>query len=1232
MDIRDFLTVVVRTTLIDLDQFSLFQGRNLYGTGGISYVTYLAEKQKVLSDVVAGSLFRCTIQLLENREVVTECSCGEPTCQHIVATCFALLDKYAMAASSMPLAASTTNDKLSHKVGTARNVKIQPMRRVSADKFRIVKGLGRTADPAKMIDKLSPRMRGINLLDVELLLRPDNIVEAKARFHDRYAGSGWDGTYTDISVEMRIVNTFDLEIKCNACTYKGTKLCEHQAVIMSFLEDYDWLGDLFTKDYNYDAFLTESAKIFTIREDQIESFYDMHIQDDGAVRVLPKPDGIIVPSHLDFAKAVTKLRESKDQKLTRLSKQQQMGYGLLWFLEGVEPLKGKYNKARTKLISRLEEIALDEVDDRPFRQLVTDIITACKDNDEYAQHLATKRALPTLAEANHFFLHHKSSYGQNKSDYKAIQLHPTTIKLRCVIQRDGNIATASFELFDDHLSIKVSGIQYMFGGLLLTAERTAYVMESYESYAIMTTYGTRGSVPFLTDDPLVEGLYNYLSLADEVVTDNMTVKVLEDCTKQLWLKSAGQVIAIEPILLYDEERINVLGRNKVVDIVQETTIVPNEQDVSTFSAVLQDILPQGIDRTTGDDYIFITLEDFYRDRWFLDFFEKCRQAGVEVYGHEEIKGFNQSTYRANIQMTVSSGIDWFDTHVDMTFGNIVVPAKEWVASIQSGNNYVKLSDGTQGTVPQHWIERLRKLTDVADVSKEGTLQISKLLFNVVDDLFDEIDDEELMAELRSKQQALETYDNSKKYALPEGLQAELRPYQIQGYQWMKFLEEYGFGGCLADDMGLGKTLQVITILLDQHQQGKGRSLIVVPRSLLFNWSAEIDKFAPQLKYLIHHGQSRDRSLESYSDELDMIISTFDTVCKDIEVFSEVTYNYVVLDESQTIKNLKSKRYKGMRLLKARQRIAMTGTPIENNTFDLYAQLSFLNPGLLGSAKAFKDRFATPIDGRGDTGKLALLKKLIHPFMLRRTKAQVAADLPEKTETVILCEMDRVQRKLYNELKQSIRQDIEGMIEEGGVNRAKFKILDGLLRLRQICNAPELVNSRLPKRQKASVKIDTLIEHIQDLGDHKALVFSQFVGMLTIIKDRFDALGISYAYLDGSTHDRQSAVSEFMDKDDCKVFLISIKAGNTGLNLTKADYVYIVDPWWNPAVEAQAIDRTHRIGQEQHVFAYKMIVKDTIEEKIVELQSKKRKLAQDLIQVDESVFKSLNKEELIALFD
>jgi non-specific serine/threonine protein kinase len=345
------------------------------------------------------------------------------------------------------------------------------------------------------------------------------------------------------------------------------------------------------------------------------------------------------------------------------------------------------------------------------------------------------------------------------------------------------------------------------------------------------------------------------------------------------------------------------------------------------------------------------------------------------------------------------------------------------------------------------------------------------------------------------------------------------------------------------------------------------------------------------------------------------------------------FDYVVLDESQAIKNPSSKVTKAATLLNAKNRVCMSGTPLQNNTFDIFAQMNFLNPGLLGSMEFFRNEFATPIDKFGEQEQKDHLRKLLFPFILRRTKEQVAKDLPEKTETILFCEMEKEQRKIYDAYRNSYRDKILGTIDDKGIDKSQLTILQGLMKLRQICDSPAILNEE-EKYPNHSIKLDELTREItENIGDHKALIFSQFLGMLGLIREKLKEQNIPFEYFDGSTSatERERAIQNFQNNDECRVFLISLKAGGVGLNLTAADYVYIVDPWWNPAVEQQAIDRTHRIGQTKNIFAYRMICLDSIEDKILQLQERKRILARELITDDNGFVKTLTKADVEYLF-
>ncbi len=512
-----------------------------------------------------------------------------------------------------------------------------------------------------------------------------------------------------------------------------------------------------------------------------------------------------------------------------------------------------------------------------------------------------------------------------------------------------------------------------------------------------------------------------------------------------------------------------------------------------------------------------------------------------------------------------------------------------------------------------------------------TVKVSKLHFSVIDALYNEIDNLEVQRELYEKRQKLLNFKEIAEVPLPPNVRAQLRDYQREGFKWLHFLDEFGWGGCLADDMGLGKTLQVLTFLQERQNRTPGATnLVVVPTSLLSNWESEAAKFCPDLKTQVYRGASRQWNTDLF-DEFDLVITTYGTMRSDIEKLRQYRFHYVVLDESQAIKNPGSQVAKAVKLLRADNRIVMTGTPVENNTFDLYSQMDFLNPGLLGSEAFFRMEYATPIDKHRNEEKARELRQLIYPFMLKRTKEEVAKDLPDKTEIVLHCEMGKAQRKVYEKFRETYRQKISDKMSRDGKEQASFLILEGLLKLRQICDSPALLSDGEDYGHD-SAKLDELTREIhENAGHHKILVFSQFLKMLDLVRQKLEIMHIPYEYLDGSTEDRAERVRSFQENEQCRVFLISLKAGGVGLNLTSADYVYLIDPWWNPAVEQQAIDRTHRIGQTQKVFAYKMICKDTVEEKILALQEKKKEVANDLISTESGFIKKLTQDDIVGLF-
>ena len=460
---------------------------------------------------------------------------------------------------------------------------------------------------------------------------------------------------------------------------------------------------------------------------------------------------------------------------------------------------------------------------------------------------------------------------------------------------------------------------------------------------------------------------------------------------------------------------------------------------------------------------------------------------------------------------------------------------------------------------------------------------------------------------------------------------ELRGYQRDGLGWLHFLRRFGFGGCLADDMGLGKTIQVLALLesrrevrRNDEQNSPPPALVVVPRSLVFHWKEEAARFTPKLSILDHTGVTRLKPGDHF-DNYDVVLTTYGTLRSDAVHFKNQRFDYCILDEAQAIKNSRTLSAKAVRLLKADHRLAMSGTPVENHLGELWSLFDFLNPGMLGSASVFSSAGKDP-----DERTRMVLAKALRPFILRRTKAQVATELPEKTEQTIYCDLEGNDKKLYDELRDYYRARLLKRDAGDGSGQFKFQVLEALLRLRQAACHPGLLDKK--KIDEPSAKVDTLLDQLDQVleENHKALVFSQFTSLLAIVRRRLDRDKIPYMYLDGRTHDRQARVEQFQNDANVKLFLISLKAGGLGLNLHAAEYVYLLDPWWNPAVETQAIDRAHRIGQTRQVFAYRLIARDTVEEKVVELQKTKRDLADAIITADNSLLRNLTRDDLALL--
>jgi SNF2 family DNA or RNA helicase len=783
-----------------------------------------------------------------------------------------------------------------------------------------------------------------------------------------------------------------------------------------------------------------------------------------------------------------------------------------------------------------------------------------------------------------------------------------------------------------------------------------------------------------------------------VLPENLSLRTARELTgRRLYLREKNEKLCVELRFMYGEievgsandQQTNLASANS--NNGHTNTLWRVERDSAAEAAVHESLVTAGLKLEENLDFYTPSQAPL---PWVFDELPKLAAAGFEIFGQDDLKRHRVNRASPSVRVAVSSDIDWFDLNVEIDFGGIMLSLPNLRQALRQQNEFVKLADGSQARLPEEWLKRFRHFFNFAEVKDEsGTVQIASAHAMLIDALFDEVEEKRYDDQFKKRVAKLRDFKGIAEVPVPENFQGVLRPYQQAGLNWLGFLKDYGFNGCLADDMGLGKTVQALAFLLrekalaegsgirmratngqrhnlpessggsegirvsvikggrekmrkgemESGRKGEGESgsagalatnghktnLIVAPLSVLFNWENECARFAPDLKLLIHHGLDRQKSAEHFA-EYDIVLTSYATMRLDIEFLKNFPFNYIILDESQNIKNPISQTAKAAAILQSNHRLVMTGTPVENNTAELWSQFSFLNPGMLGSLNYFQGAFSVPIERYNDNAAASLLRKMIAPFLLRRTKEEVVKELPPKSEQIYYCAMSDSQKKFYNQVRDKYRAEIMNLIDTTGMQDARFKVLQGLTKLRQIACHPNLIAEG---GKHDSGKFEAFLESLREIvaGGHKVLVFSQFVRMLKIISEELKQEKIMHEVLTGATRDRETPVANFQNDPKTKVFLISLKAGGLGLNLTAADYVMIYDPWWNPAAERQAIDRAHRIGQSKNVFVYKMITRDSVEEKILELQKRKANLVSQLITTDAGLFKHLSADDIRGLF-
>ncbi|MCC5923848.1 MAG: DEAD/DEAH box helicase [Crocinitomicaceae bacterium] len=1044
--------------------------------------------------------------------------------------------------------------------------------------------------------------------------------------------------------------TDELLLSCNC---NARKNCNHK------LQFINLFLDRFPNDYFSPNFLPDFK-----RKIEQENNFPPSLKFDDVLMLKFSPKGLEVEQKIKNLTIAEKgplqlFTEEKSSFHLPPSSEKAENYGIGLCLEShqkkirnIYPFTGKYNKAKTELSTKFSQVydhtlteTLSELKETTQKQYLLEAVQLAHYYMQYIQD-ETPENIRQLWEKfnNALSLWQQFPIFLYNSKKTFVRKHVTPILIQPNNFQPILKVTETDKFFQLDIKIKYDHQSYLLQSNLLTLTPIGIIhKEQLQSFAspeqaqlIMKLYD-KGQINVIKTDlkTFRENVLKPFSKHVEIDFPGLKAiqkkNALENFEKHIYLSDEeGEYVVLRAVVQYGEHQISPDSQEKIWDEEEVLSYAErNHKEEQAFIAFMQNLHP---DFTSKTDFFYLTGEQALQGLWLMDAIEKMKENDIKIFGLNNLSNIRYNLNKPSFSMNLSSGTDWFDMNIDISFGDQKVDLKQLQKAIVNQQNFVELGDGTLGLLPQDWIEKYKKYFKLGQVKKDK-IEISNYQFNIIDELYEELTNTpKFLVELHEKKKRLLNLSELTDVPKPRGLKAKLRTYQHEGLNWLVFLHENKLGGCLADDMGLGKTLQTIAFLLHLKNNTTKKErlphLIIAPTSLMFNWQAEIEKFAPSMKMLAYIGPNREELRPLFSEQ-DIILSTYGSLIKDVHFHKNNNYSYVVLDESQAIKNPQSQRFKAVRLLQCENRLVLTGTPIENNTFDLYSQFNFINPGIFGSIKHFKATFSDAIDKDQDTYTSQLLARMIHPFILRRTKAQVATELPPKTESVIYCEMGSEQRKVYEDFKLYFRQKLLEQIEEEGENKSQMYILQGLTKLRQICNSTALADKN-KDYGNYSAKLDELTRHLKEkVHNHKVLVFSQFVGMLQLVKTRLEKEGILFEYLDGQTSNREEKVNNFQTNSDIRVFLISLKAGGTGLNLTEADYVYLIDPWWNPAVESQAIDRSYRIGQDKKVMAYRMICKDTIEEKIVKLQDKKKTVASEVIQVDQD--KKTFKKEDVELF-
>lgn len=1183
-----------------------------------------------------------TIKISYENGLSVQCSCPYDyggICKHSVAS----LENFALTLR--------TNESLSPKVQTQKK---ETYAKVNSDeifsKILSFPLLNNCIDVEMVLADVSKvRSTSYSASSVQIIsVKPKEIKTRIAEWHDDSLQ-----TFTIDAAQEK----FKMQCSCYDKTFDS--YCKH------LKPSFEKIVKIFGADYFQDDFFERKKENFladyglTLTDDY-QKYFSFSIDHLGFHAVSNFPD-IQKISHRYESRLAAEIKDNKKSKTVN-SNFSEFGEGLIFEfnenqLEYFAVVQAKLNRDRTELSTHFKEIMMYRVETTIHtysEKSATIILTTSKINT-LLSHFYKKKSAENLQNLLHVFnklltilpdfpiYAHALTNSFARKNLQELIISSEKPQLVFDFSEDKLFYSLDPKLKLDNEFYPVSSENITITPIFIKLNNTIYPITDAVLAADLMYYYEKSEPKYIKSNALrfKDDILEPLSAKYEISTQNFiktkSVKkskdqeVLPAYHQQVFIEDHQDMVSFRLAMQYPNKLVNIESKEMLISINEKGKFSYLERDQGVEDNFRKLFTSWHPDFQKQEEEYFLHPLQLMENFWMLETIEKAKKQGVEFFGLRNLSSFKYNLNKPSVSLGVESGLDWFDVKIDVSFGDQKVALKDLQKAFIKKSNFITLSDGSIGILSEEWMKKFAHYFKAGEVKKD-MLQISNFQFGIIDELYLELEDKpDFLVQLYEKKKRIQNISDIHAVEIPKGIKATLRDYQHEGLNWLNFLDENQLGGCLADDMGLGKTLQTIAFLqhLKVTKKPKLPSIIIAPTSLIFNWENEIKMFCPTLKLLIFTGANRLENIDFFTD-YDVVITTYGSILNDIEILKDKTFNYIILDESQAIKNPNSKRYKSVRLLNGYNRIALSGTPIENNTFDLYAQFNFLNPGILGNMAHFKKEFSDAIDKEKEVATSELLAKIIHPFILRRTKEQVAKELPDKIESIIYCEMEKEQRKVYESFKNEYRDYLLNKIDENGVAKSQMFVLEGLMKLRQICNSPAIISDQ-EDYGNASIKLDLLMENIKEkTGNHKILVFSSFVKMLQLIKSKLEDEQISYEYLDGQTRDRQSRVENFQNESNVRVFLISTKAGGTGLNLTEADYVFIIDPWWNPAVENQAIDRSYRIGQKKQVMAYRMICKDTIEEKILALQHKKKSIASSIISIDEDT-KSFNAQEIKDLF-